>query len=77
MPSKEEKVKDINAAIHRSSTAMKSKAKAELLKDGRIQYSIQTTTRGGKLYRIKVSFMNILSLLYGEDMRQLHRKYGR
>ena len=77
MPDKEQKVKDINEAIHRSSTAMNNKAKAEILKDGRIEYSIESVTRTGKRYRTKASFRDILSLLWGEDMRQLHKKYGR
>lgn len=77
MATKEQKVQDINRAIQRSSTAKAKKAKAELLKGGRIQYSIETKTRTGRKYRAKVSFRDILALLHGEDIRALRKKYGR
>lgn len=77
MTSKQQKVQDINKAIRRSSTAKGKKAKAALLKDGRIEYSIESITRGGRRYRTKATFRDILQLLHGEDLRQLHKKYGR
>lgn len=77
MGMKAEKVRDINQAIRRSSVAMTLKARAEILKDGRVQYSTEATTRTGRKYRAKATFRFILGLLKGEDMRALHRKYGR
>jgi len=74
---KQEKIDEINKMIAKSSVARDKKAKAEILKDGRIQYSIETKTRGGRKYRIKVSFSDILMLLHGKDLRQLSKKYGR
>lgn len=74
---KDEKAKDINNAIKRSAVAKEVGAKAEILKDGSIQYSIKTKTRTGRAYRIKVPFNKILSYLEGEDMRRLKKKYGR
>ena len=77
MATKEEKVTDINNAIKRSIEAKKVGAKAEILKDGPIQYSIETKTGSGRVYRIKVPFIKILSYLWGDDMRRLKKKYGR
>ena len=77
MATKEEKVTDINNAIKRSTSAKKVGAKAEILKDGTIQYSIETKTGSGRIYRIKVPFIKILSYLWGDDMRRLKKKYGR
>ena len=77
MATKEEKVRDINQAIRRSSVALTLKAKAEILKDGRVQYSEEATTRSGRKYRAKSTFRRILGFLRGEDMRALHKKYGR
>ena len=74
---KKEKVKEINTAIKRSETARNVKAKAEILADGSIQYSVETKTRSGTKYRMKVPFSGILTLLWGEDMRSLKKKYGR
>jgi len=76
MATKTEKVKDINAAIKRSAEAKNVKARAEVLGDSRIEYSVMGQTRAGKAYRMKVSFNKILSLLWGEDMRRLKKKYG-
>ena len=77
MATKEDKVRDINQAIHRSSVAMTLKAKAEILKDGRVQYSEEATAKSGRKYRARSTFREILRLLHGEDMRDLHKKYGR
>jgi len=77
MTSKEQKVRDVNKAIGRSETARKKKAKAEILRDGRIEYSIESVTSSGRKYRTKTTFRGILMLLHGEDLRNLHRKYGR
>ena len=77
MVTKEEKVTDINNAIKRSIEAKKIGAKAEILNDGTIQYSIETKTGSGRIYRIKVPFIKILSYLWGDDMRRLKKKYGR
>lgn len=72
MATKKEKAKDINTAIKRSETARKVKAKAEVRADGGIRYSVETN-----MYRMKVPFSVILSLLWGKDMRSLKKKYGR
>ena len=77
MTTKEEKVKDISAAIKRSAEAKKVKATAKLLPDGRIEYSIMGKTPAGRPYRMKVSLNKILSYLWGDDMRRLKAKYGR
>ena len=77
MATKFGKVRDINQAIKHSSVALKKDAKAELLRDGRIEYSMLGQTSTGKPYRMKVTLMQILSLLQGEDMRRLHRLYGK
>lgn len=74
---KKDKVKTINQAINRSPVAKEKGAKAELLPNDRIEYSMSATTRLGKPYRIKVTFRQILSLLHGEDIRQLHRLFGK
>ena len=76
MVTKEEKVKDINNAIKRSAEAKVVGVKVEIL-NGTIQYSIKTKTRTGRVYRIKVPFIKILSYLWGEDMRRLKKKHGR
>lgn len=71
---KANKVKLINEAIQRGD---KSKdPKAELLSDGRIEYTILGKTASGNSYRMKVNFNDILSQLQGEDMRRLHNLYG-
>jgi hypothetical protein len=72
----ENKVSEINKAIARSTVATDKKAKAEILKDGRLEYSIESKTRAGVPYRIKITFRDVLSLLNGEDMRYLFGKYG-
>ena len=77
MTTRKEKVKDINNAIKRSAGAKEVGAKAEILKDGTMQYSIKTKTGSGRMYRVKVPFIKILSYLWGEDMRRLKKKYGR
>lgn len=77
MSTKEEKINDINKAIHKSRTALNVKAKAEILSDGRIQYSYMMTSGLGKPYRAKVSFRQILNLLHGEDIRALAKKYSK
>lgn len=74
MVSKKEKVRDINVAIKRSSVAKERKAKAEII-GSRIEYSMMS--KSSRPYRMKVSFMDTLGLLEGEDIRKLHKKYGR
>ena len=77
MNTKEEKVKDINKAIKNSTVAMRKGVKAEVLKDGRIEYTEKDVTRSGREYRVKITFMKVLSYLQGSDMRKLKVKYGR
>ena len=73
---KQEKVKLINQAIKRSSVAREKGAKAEILKDGRIEYTMLGTTTAGRKYHMKVPFSKILGLLRGEDMRRLHSLFS-
>ena len=73
---KQEKVKLINQAIKRSSVAREKGAKAEILKDGRIEYTMFGTSTAGRKYRMKVPFSKILGLLHGEDMRRLHNLFS-
>ena len=77
MASKKEKVQEINQAIKRSSWAVTKGAKAELFQDGGIEYSRKAITGMGRVYRIKISFSEMLMLLTTEDMRALKKKYGR
>ena len=63
-----EKVTMINNAISRSSVALRKGALAEILPDGRIQYSTRYERTGNKR---KESFQGILSLLHGKDMRAI------
>ena len=74
---KQEKVELINQAIKRSPVARAKSAKAEILKDGRLEYTMLGKTASGREYRMKVSFSKILGLLHGEDMRRLHRLFSR
>lgn len=74
---KQRKVDEINEALSKSDVAVKQKARAEVLPDGRIEYSVETTSGLGRLYRIKSSFNDMLSLLWGTDARRLKEKYGR
>jgi len=73
---KQEKVKLVNQAIRRSSVAREKGAKAEVLKDGRLEYTMFGRTTAGRKYRMKVPFSKILGLLHGEDMRRLNRLFS-
>ena len=73
---KEEKEKIINEAIRGSSVAMEQGARAEII-DGRITYSKLFKSSFGTQYRGKIGFMDILSLLHGEEIRRLHQLFGR
>jgi len=77
MATKAEKAKDINTAIKRSAEARDVDAKAELIDSKRIEYSMIGKTPTGRSYRMRISFNKVLSLLWGEDMRRLKKKYGR
>ena len=59
----------LNEAFATSSVAIAAGAKAEILEDGRIEYTM--LTRANRLYRIKVSFGKVLGLLDGKDMRAI------
>ena len=70
------KIKEINDAITRSEPAKDVGMKAELRKDGSILYS-QTFHASTGDYKGKISFNQILSRLWGKDIRYLKKKYGR
>lgn len=76
MTKKEKKVNDINEALQKSSIYNKVKPKAEII-EGRIVYSMLSTSSLGKPYRIKVDFMTILGQMHGDQMREIYAKYGR
>jgi len=73
---KAEKVKIINQALRKSSVAVKKGARAEILKDGRIEYTMLGKSAMGE-YRMKVPFSKVLGLMHGEDMRRIHRLFSR
>lgn len=74
---KQEKAQIINEALSKSKTALKNQAAAEVLPDGRIQYTMQATSYLGHSYSIKVPFAKILNQMHGEDMRRIHKMFGR
>lgn len=74
---KEEQVKFINQALKRSSVAQDKGAHVEILRDGRIQYSMLGTTGSGRQYRMKVPRAKIMGLMWGEDMRRLNQVLSR
>jgi len=76
MVSKKEKVEEINKAIKRSEYAKSVGARAELLPDNRIEYTILGKTSTGKPYRMKTNLRKILASLEGPDARALFKKYG-
>lgn len=66
---KQTKMKMINEAVQRSNVAIAKQAKAEILTDGRIEYTMLAAN--GK-YIEKVSYREILRTLNGQDMRGIH-----
>jgi len=73
---KQEKVKLVNQLIGRSSVAREKGAKAEVLKDGRLEYTMLGRTTAGREYRMEVPLSKILGLLQEEGMRELHRLFS-
>ena len=73
---KVEKVSQINEAISRSETAVSKGAKAELLPNGKIQYSLLGKSSFGD-YKMKATLNDILNLLNGDDVRNLKKIFGR
>lgn len=73
---KEEKVADINKAVKKSKVARNLKVKAEILPKGNIQYSKELLSYSGMKYRVKITFSEVLAYLYGDDLREIKRKYG-
>ena len=65
---KGDKVKLINDAIARSSTAITKQANAHILSDGRIEYTMLAPN--GR-YTIKATFKEILGTLWGDDIRNI------
>ena len=73
----EDKIKEINEAIKKSVFAVQRGARAEVLPDGRIEYSVLEKSSLGYPYRARTSFRTILMTLEGEDLRRLYQKYGK
>jgi len=71
---KQEKVQMINKALQRSETAIELKAEAVILSDGRIEYHKLAPNHR---YMVKATFREMLGLMWGKDMRELHRLFGR
>lgn len=71
---KQEKVKLINEALQKSSTAQEAQAVAEVLPNGRIEYR---KLSGNGRYMMKASFREMLALMWGADMRALKGQFGR
>jgi hypothetical protein len=65
---KQQKAEMINAAITRSSVAVDKQAKAAVV-DGKIKYSYMR--KGYRTTEVFVSFMDILCMLHGDDIRAI------
>lgn len=74
---KEEKVTLINKALKKSKVARGRKVEARILPSGNIEYSKELMTCLGRKYRAKIPFSEVLAYLWGDDVRELKKKYGR
>ena len=63
---KKEKAALINKYLETSELAKKYKAQAIILEDGKLEYLMT------KRYEMKVTYRQILNLLNGPEMRELH-----
>jgi hypothetical protein len=77
MTKAERKAKDISEAIARSECAKAHGARAYVLDDGSIQYSMTLASGVGKAYEAAVPFSEIVSMLEQPDLLRIEAKYGR
>lgn len=73
---KQEKIDMINEALSKSSAAQKVQAEAYLNEDGHVRYRKQYKAATGPYFG-KATFEEMLSLMWGEDMRRIYKAvYG-
>jgi len=69
---KQEKVGMINEALSKSNIAKEKQAEAYLNEDGHIRYHMLYNAATGPYFG-KATFRQILSLMWGEDMRRIYQ----